>query len=407
MSRTVRCVSDGVNRLGQPRTEIDVRESMRRLPRGIQWLLTIITGKPLRGQRPLWRRTPLWHLVTALVALLGGTAASGLILTVPLAWWPLLVISWVSTVHGARKLQVMVLHHAVHHTAFGERWDRIIMEVVSTLLLIQGYDGFEHNHVGLHHKLKYLATVHDPDVCFLLELGFRPGMRREELWRHLVKSLGSPWFHGRFLRARLTANFLMAPLYRRGMAVAYAAAVLTAVALTHAWVAFALAWVVPVMGLYHISALLHLIGEHRWLRVRDPRQPHKLVLARLTSGRFMGEPVPPASLPLPSRLAAWGRWILKMGVFHIPARAAVTVGDLPQHDYHHRHPRRNDWANAVYARQQDLEAGCPGWPEPYTEVWGLFNALDEVFELWSTLPPLTEPMPPLPRAVVNEQFGAM
>jgi hypothetical protein len=58
----------------------------------------------------------------------------------------------------------------------------------------------------------------------------------------------------------------------------------------------------------------------------------------------------------------------------------VLVGDTPVHDYHHRFPVSSNWVNAIFARQQDLENGCPGWQEDYQEVWGLFSAIDLTFD---------------------------
>jgi hypothetical protein len=116
---------------------------------------------------------------------------------------------------------------------------------------------------------------------------------------------------------------------------------------------------------------------------------NKLVLARLTVGRFVGEPIPSSGLSLGPWLWAWGRWLARLLLLHVPSRLCVLMGDLCQHDWHHRHPR-GDWSNAGYARQRDRAAGCPGWPEAYREVWGLGNAIDAVFEGLASLPPLPE-----------------
>jgi hypothetical protein len=37
---------------------------------------------------------------------------------------------------------------------------------------------------------------------------------------------------------------------------------------------------------------------------------------------------------------------------------------------------------AAYARQQDIDAGHPKWPE-YTDVWGIAVAIDHVFTILS------------------------
>lgn len=130
---------------------------------------------------------------------------------------------------------------------------------------------------------------------------------------------------------------------------------------------------------------------------------NKVVIARLTVGRFVGEPLPRRDLPPGPQLWAWGRWCTRLLLLHVPTRLCVLVGELCQHDWHHRHPR-GDWANAVYERQRDLAAGCPGWPEPYREVWGLGNAIDAVFAGLASLPPLPEATLS-PRAVADMALG--
>jgi hypothetical protein len=130
---------------------------------------------------------------------------------------------------------------------------------------------------------------------------------------------------------------------------------------------------------------------------------HKRILGRLTFGRFVGDPLPSRALPLGQWLWAWGRWLTRLLFLHIPTRMCVLPGDLCQHDWHHRHPR-GDWSNAYYERQRDRAAGCPGWPEPYREVWGLGAAIDVVFAGLASVPLLPESTP-LSRDVTDGAFG--
>lgn len=116
--------------------------------------------------------------------------------------------------------------------------------------------------------------------------------------------------------------------------------------------------------------------------------PARLSRGRLTLGRFVGDATPSRDLPMAQWLRAWGRWSIRLLLLHIPTRLCVLPGDLCQHDWHHRHPR-GDWSNAGYERQRDLAVGCPGWPEPYAEVWGLDCAIDLVFQGLASLPPLS------------------
>ena len=121
--------------------------------------------------------------------------------------------------------------------------------------------------------------------------------------------------------------------------------------------------------------------------VLSQSQASKLILGRLTFGRFVGDPLPRYNLGLRPWIVAWAVWVTRLLLLHIPSRLCILPGDLCQHDWHHRFPR-GDWSNACYERGRDLAARCPGWPEPYREVWGLDNAIDLVFQGLASLPPL-------------------
>jgi hypothetical protein len=60
----------------------------------------------------------------------------------------------------------------------------------------------------------------------------------------------------------------------------------------------------------------------------------------------------------------------------------VIVGDLPNHDYHHRYPSTPDWTTAAYARQRDIDEGPEG--PAYQEVWGMGAAIDQLFRSWGS-----------------------
>jgi hypothetical protein len=251
-----------------------VRNTPRILP-SYKEFVAHFTGYWPEGYRPRWKRRPWWHLATMVLSLFGGVAASSLIVTAPLGFWPLLVLSWMLTVYGARKAQLVICHHAVHANMTGNRHcDRMLVEILSTLLTIQHFAGYHQDHISTHHSSK-LATLEDPDLQFLLTIGFRPGMTRDALWRHLYWTMVSPRFHSLFLRFRLKMNYIAAPLYRRIMASGYAAAVVTSLVLTWAWLPWLVAWVVPLFPLYHVAALLQFVSEHRWLQVHKPTTTHE------------------------------------------------------------------------------------------------------------------------------------
>jgi hypothetical protein len=237
-------------------------------------LVAHFTGYWPRGYRPRWKRKPWWHLVTTVLSLFGGVAVSTRIIMASPEFWPLLALSWLVTIHGARKAQLVICHHAVHANMTGNTWcDRVLVEILSTILLIQHFEGYFHDHVRTHHGPE-LATLRDPDMQLLLAIGFRPGMGRDALWRHLYWTIVSPRFHYLFVRMRLRVNYVSAPLYRRLMSGGYTAAVGVCLAITGAWLPWLLAWCMPIFPLYHIASLLQFVSEHRWLQGSQSTAAH-------------------------------------------------------------------------------------------------------------------------------------
>jgi hypothetical protein len=347
-----------------------------------------MTGKPLRGQRPLWSSGWKIHLASALLGLFGGAAVAVAAWDHGGPWLALVPVAWLFMMGAARKIQVTLVHQCAHFnfTRDKER-DREWGEVLGALILVDNFDSYYYEHVQIHHT-KQLGSELDPDCRFLLQLGIQPGMTREALWRRLLFTTISPRFHGLFLRARLRANFIAASKPRRIVSSVLYATVLAVITANHWMVPFVVGWVIPVFGLYHIAALLNFSSLHFWLRPANPgTAKHRLI--GFTAGRFLGEALPETTGPL-----ELSRWVLRMLCLHLPTRIAVLSGDLPVHDYHHRYPRCLDWGNYVYTRQWDSEAGCPGWPAGYTENWGLVNSIDAVFEGLSRVPRFdAEPLP--------------
>ena len=386
---------------------VNVRSTMARVP-WVQPFLTWLTGKALPHQEPLFRSTPFFHLMTGLAGLAAGVAGAVLAVAAPASLWLLaLPLCWVVTAGSARKLQVMICHQCVHYQLFGHKAvDRWVGEAVSTLLMVQDFESYYHDHRDLHHG-KHLATLDDPDLKFIIELGFRPGMSVRDLWRHLGWTLVSPRFHALYLLYRLRANFVTSPLYRRAMAVVFHGSLLAFVAATGSLLPFALAWLLPLTVVYQATGLLQFLGEHKWLRVRQPDEKAQVHLARLTAGRFTGEPAPEPGLPPLQAAWRWTAWTTRMLTYHLFCRIFVLVADLPVHDWHHRHPSSPDWPNAAYARQRDVDAGCPHWQEPYSEIWGLHNAIGAVFELFSSLEGARYDTRPMPVPRMEEVLRSM
>jgi fatty acid desaturase len=357
----------------------EIREGMRVLPGWLQPFFDWLTGKRVARSPLRIRWTPVGRLTVSLAATLAGVALGVVAVEGPLPCRALLPVSWLVVTGGLRVMFVTHAHYAIHDALFRTAAaNRAAGELLTALILMMTRDQFRESHLR-HHSQK-CATLEDDDVKALAAVGLHPGRSRAELWRALGRALVSPRFHAGFLGARLGNNFVRPPPWRRALAAAVQGAVLAAFWWVVSVEAWALVWLPPLLLFTQASALVNTVTEHAWFL---PVDRDKDGVARLTWGRFLGDPVPAGGL------VAWGRWWARLFFVHLPARLGVLVGDLSQHDVHHRHPRV-DWANASWARQEDIDAGHPGWAAPYEDVWGsLPDHIDAVFTLWASLRPLT------------------
>ena len=219
-----------------------------------------------------------------------------------LVYWVLLLPCYVLTVGGARRLQINIVHACVHYRFFRVGWANVLLgEAASILVLTQDFQAYRCDHV-FHHHGKGIATIDDPDMLLLYDLGIRPGLPKSLLWRRLLITLISPRFHIMFFAARLRSNFVTSPWHRRLAAAALWAAVLGTVTQAGVWGAFLVCWVVPAVPLMQASALLQFCCEHAWGRRRLPGESAAEHYGRVSFGRFCGE-VPPQ--PACRRSAAW------------------------------------------------------------------------------------------------------
>jgi fatty acid desaturase len=169
-----------------------------------------------------------------------------------LGYLPLLLLGWALTVSGARKGQVGVQHMCAHENFFATPWlDAWIGTLVSILLTLGSFEGYERTHGPVHHG----QTMMPPDATRRFQediIGLRPGMPREECWRKFYHALWSPRVHGQLLAKRLRGHFHFSEA-TPGHAVATAACmlgVLGLVASSGAWVLFLVVWIVPLTVLY-------------------------------------------------------------------------------------------------------------------------------------------------------------
>jgi len=350
---------------------------MRALPALLQPLLTWLVGKPLAGERP-WCLGPWHHLGASIVPLAAGTTMSALAVVAG-GWWLLVLpVSWLLTVHGARKLRTMILHQCSHGNFLRRKApDTVIGQLIAVALVTQEFEEYRREHVVDHHSSSHM-TLDDPTVQFLIiGMGARAGMSRQMLWHRLGATLISPPFHVKATYARIASHFRGTSTAHRLVLVSFLVTVAGIVMVSGTWLPFLVAWIVPLTVLFNAAAALRLSSRHVFPSP-GPRLSGRAALASYTHGVFLGERAPDSSLPPARRLTLWVRWWARMLLVHLPSRLFVFVGDGPCHDYHHRYPRSRDWANYIFARQQDMARGHPGWPA-YTEVWGLHAAIDAVF----------------------------
>ncbi len=366
------------NHLTEAGITTDPRESMRNLPSAFQGMLTLLTGKPLQGQKP-WSVTPLHHLTIALLSIAVGVVCSTIAVINGYAWLLFLLPGWMLTLHGIRDLRMKIFHQCAHDNMFGHKGvDAFIGETISTFLLIQDFQSYRYEHVIEHHSVHHM-TLKDPTVkTLLITFGFRPGMTREQLQRKLLKGIFSPVFHLRFFIARIISHLLPASSTRKTISIGIWVAIVVLATITHSWIPFLIAWFLPLTLFFQVTNTLRLCVKHVFPQPGERRQG-KAYFASLTYGVFLGERTPEPDLPPLQRSRAWLHWWTRMLFIHFPMRYLVLTADTVCHDYHHRHPRSKNWANYIFARQEDIEAGHPGWP-PYREAWGYRDAVNLVFD---------------------------
>lgn len=350
-----------------------------RLPAAVQPFLTWLTAMPAPGEtRP---DRPAAHFVAGALALvLGGVALGGVPFALaappPLAWL-LLPLGWLLTSSGLGLFQVVIFHHCSHGTVFSNRArNRQVGRMVSAFLLFKRFDDYQREHM-MHHSAKKLLTEEDEFADFVLGMcRLEPGLPKAELWRRVALITVSPAFHLRFLLRRIQASLFTGDRGHDWMGRAFWAGLLALAAATGLLVELLVLWVLPVTVLLQVATIYRILCEHRFPDAHVIALRDKQFVCEATTGVFAGRPVPEARAGTPRGLAQWALWWLNMLTVQLFVRLFVLVGDAPCHDFHHRRPATRRWTNYIHARQQDAEAGSPGFPQGYTACWGLFEAVD-------------------------------
>jgi hypothetical protein len=248
--------------------------------------------------------------------------------------------------------------------------------MISALLLFKRFDDYQREHM-LHHSPKKLLTSEDEFADFVLGMcRLEPGLPKRELWRRVATILVSPAFHARFLLRRVQASLLTGDRAHDLMgSVAWIAAFLAAAA-SGMLLEFMVVWVLPVTVLLQVATVLRILCEHRFPDPELIAARNREFVCHATAGVFPGSVPPREHATTIAGFLAWTAWWIEMLTVHLFVRVFVLVGDAPCHDFHHRRPATRRWTAYIHARQEDLEAGSPGFPSGYFESWGLFEAID-------------------------------
>jgi len=370
---------------------------MKQLPMFCQRMITHITGKPYKGQIQKTIRTPESYLGISYLMSFSGPIIVG----VSSLYLPLLpvgvVIGNLLTVCGLRTLSTTVNHYCVHGDFFSSEkkelrvYQENLAELNSVFGFFQNFEDYKHEHL-IHHDPKIVATINDPDMIFLWQLGFRPGMSKTDLWSVFWKNVFGIEFHRKMLFARTKSN-MSGPTWRKIVVTAY---VIGVIGLTSVFpISMILGWLLPVLLVYNVAALCQFTSEHYWLKETDNNGrlcesvSIKDKLARgkkLTSGRFSGEILILDKSSLYAYSKSLVRWFLRMAFIHVPLRLLAWNGDMPAHDHHHDLAKKgDDWPNFIYTRERAISS-LKNEDGRYTEIWGLKNAINAVFDSLSSHP---------------------
>ncbi len=357
-----------------------------RLPGRIQPFLTWLTAQPAPGEQHS-ERSPLRYVAVSLVQVLLGAALS----IAALHFCPVLVpFGMLLTTAGLGLLQVVVFHHCSHGTVFKDRETNVrIGRLVSAILLFKHFDSYKHEHM-LHHSNNKLLTEEDEFADFVFNTcELVAGAALPVLRRRVLLGLVSPSFHARFFVRRVQAAWRSAD--RRHNLIGMASwGVLAGLALaTGQWLGFLLAWVIPVTVLLQAATVGRILCEHSFPDIEVITARGRDLTCHATSGVFPGMAPPSASGSSVPGALAWLGWWANMLTVQVFVRIVVLVGDAPCHDYHHRKPASRRWTNYIQARHNDKEAGSATFQTGYSEIWGLFRAIDATLASLSRLPPGT------------------
>lgn len=362
--------------------KLDPRETMKQdLPEWIQPLLTELVAKPYRGEKTRHCNLSIDLVMTCSVLAIGITLSFAAIAQLG-TFLAIVPLGWVMTTYAIRKLRLTIMHAASHYLVFANnhKLNRILGEFISILTLTPRFKVYQRGHNGLHHSNNLLSPGDETYEYLFNIVGFWEAMTVDEAWKHLWRTLFSPSFYVCQLSYRLAATFRSKSGGHNWRSFLFWLTILAIVTISHSWLAFLIAWLIPIFVFFEASSLLRQCVEHHFV-VPAGVKPTRQELNQMTVAIFCGEVTPQldSSALWIKRLAAWTKWWLRMLFYHLPVRLLILTGDSPCHDWHHRNITSRQWIDCIFARQKEVERG-----EEYYESWGLLNAIDKTFKSFST-----------------------
>lgn len=327
-----------------------VRSEWReRLPMPMQHFLTWLIAYPFPGQEPLLPKKPWWIAVFVPASMLSiGVMFSFLIVRIGGFAWLGIPVTWLMSLNGARTLQVYICHHAVHGTLTGNRTlNKMIHEVISTVIFVQSHDAYENDHIIIHHPR--LAGDDDKDRKFVLDdMKIMPGVSIYANKSQFLKDLFLTRMHKLMLFDRFHSSFSRLPPYRRVMTVSWLICIIVFLFTTQAWWGFIIGFVFPLTVLFHMSTMCQLVTEHFWSRNHHEGETVGEYRLALLVNRHLGDPLPSRELNTLNWFLGWTIWWTRLFFYHVPVRLGILVADLPVHGSHHKWPLEQRWSDSIY-----------------------------------------------------------
>lgn len=361
-----------------------IRESYTVFPAVTQPFWTWLTGRPAQDEKCKFSLGVAGFTTFALLSYVSGIITCLLSLKLSGALCVLgVALGWFLIVSGSRRMISTVAHQCIHNRFSGQKClDRVVAECFSVLTFTQSAQQYWEEHFLLHHRHDVFTTRADPAAKFLQDVGFKPGMKVSHLWLRLLCNLFSPIFHLRFLGNRIKGQILKGSLLRKLWVAVYLLGWYGMILMDYfSWVEWCIGFVVPIVIFYQNSVLLEFISEHGWFCTSGRLAHSRHIHATHSWGRFCGRKVPVQHAGYLRHLLSWAGWVCEHIFYHFPVRVLILPGDLPQHDFHHRHPGTKNWTGAAYARERDIQYACKKNLPPYQEFWGLHTAIRHVFKL--------------------------